>query len=161
MIDMLKRHAIQVLRAAGHGQSDIARLTDVSVRSVRRVEAEPDVCSINDADEPARRQVGRPSTVEPLRPLVVELLAHDPALLSVEIFRRAKLAGYPGSKSALYDLIHAIRPKTPRPVVRFEGLPGEFSQHDFGQVDVRFLRAGRRAITMGAMPEIQTTPMKF
>src|SRR5206468_8989719 len=56
-------------------------------------------------------------------------------LLSVEIFRRAKLAGYPGGKSALYDLIQAIRPKTPRPVVRFEGLPGGFSPHDFGQVD--------------------------
>ena len=146
MIDMLKRHAIQVLRAAGHGQGDIARLTDVSVRSVRRVEAEPDVCSIDDADERARRQVGRPSTVEPLRPLVVELLAQDPALLSVEIFRRAKLAGYPGGKSALYDLIQAIRPKTPRPLVRFEGLPGEFSQHDFGQVDVRFLAGTKKRI---------------
>ena len=31
-----------------------------------------------------------------------------------------------------------IGPKTPRPLVRFEGLPGEFTQHDFGQVDVRY-----------------------
>ena len=75
----------------------------------------------------------------PLRPLVVEWLTQDSALLSVEIVRRAKLAGYRGGKSALYDLIHAIRPKTLRPLVRFEGLPGEFSQHDFGQVDVRHL----------------------
>ena len=69
--------------------------------------------------------------------MVVELLAQESALLSVDIVRRAKLAGYRGGKSALYDLIQAIRPKTPRPLVRFEGLPGEFSQHDFGQVDVR------------------------
>jgi hypothetical protein len=113
MIDMLKRHAIQVLRAAGHGQSEIATLTDVSVRSVRRVEAEPDVSHVDDAGERDRRRIGRPSIAEPFRPHVVELLTQDPALLSVEIFRRAKLAGYPGGKSALYDLIHAIRPKAP------------------------------------------------
>jgi transposase len=146
MIDMLKRHAIQVLRAAGHGQSEIATLTDVSIRSVRRVEAEPDVSRIDDAGERDRRGIGRPALAEPFRPRVVEWLAQDPALLSVEIFRRAKLAGYPGGKSALYDLIHAIRPKTPRPVVRFEGLPGEFTQHDFGQVDVRFLDGPKKRI---------------
>jgi len=146
MIDMLKRHAIQVLRAAGHGQGEIATLTDVSVRSVRRVEAEPDVSHVDDAGERRRRRLGRPSTAEAFRPCVVDLLAHDPDLLSVEIFRRTKLAGYPGGKSALYDLIRAIRPKTSRPVVRFEGLPGEFSQHDFGQVDVRFLDGTKKRI---------------
>jgi transposase len=146
MIDMLKRHAIQVLRAAGHGQREIATLTDVSVRSVRRVEAEPNVSHVDDAGERDRRRIGRPSTAEPFRSCVMELLAHDPTLLSVEIFRRAQLAGYPGGKSALYDLIQAIRPETPRPVVRFEGLPGEFSQHDFGQVDVRFLDGTQKRI---------------
>ena len=57
-------------------------------------QGEPDVCHIDDAGERDRRRIGRPSTAEPLRPLVVELLAHDPALLSVEIFRRAKLGGH-------------------------------------------------------------------
>lgn len=146
MIDMLKRHAIQVLRAAGHQQSEIATLTDVSVRSVRRVEAEPDVAHVDDAGERDRRRIGRPSLAEPFRERVVELLTQDPTLLSVEIFRRAKLAGYPGGKSALYDLIQAIRPKAPRPVVRFEGLPGEFTQHDFGQVDVRYLDGAKKRI---------------
>ena len=146
MIDMLKRHAIQVLRAAGHGQSEIATLTDVSVRSLRRVEAEPDVSHVDDAGERNRRRIGRPSTAEPFRSWVVELLALDPTLLSVEIFRRAKLAGYRGGKSALYELIQASRPKTPRPVVRFEGLPGEFSQHECGQVDVRFLDGTKQRI---------------
>src|SRR5690606_11155817 len=66
-------------------------------------------------------------------------LMAEPDLLEVEILRRAKLAGYTGSKSALYALVGALRPVTTRPIMRFEGLPGEFTPHDFGQVDVRFL----------------------
>jgi transposase len=143
---MLKRHEIQVLRRAGHSQVDVSRLTGASLGSVRRVEAETDVVQIDNEQERARRQIGRPSKAEPFRRFVLEQLATAPELLAVEIFRRAKLAGYPGGKSALYALVRAIRPQAPRPVVRFEGLPGEFSQHDFGQVDVRFLDGTRRRI---------------
>lgn len=46
----------------------------------------------------------------------------------------------------LYDLVSELRPATVRPLVRFEGLPGEFSQHDFGQVDVRFLDGMRKRV---------------
>ena len=37
MIDMLKRHAIQVLRAAGHQQREIAVLTDLAHAIVDRI----------------------------------------------------------------------------------------------------------------------------
>lgn len=40
-------------------------------------------------------------------------------------------------KSALYALVKRLRVATPRPEVRFEGLPGEFTLHDFGEVLVR------------------------
>ena len=36
--------------------------------------------------------------------------------------------------------------KSAKPLVRFEGLPGEFSQHDFGQVEVEFLNGARQRI---------------
>ncbi len=36
MLDMLKRHAIQVLRQAGHSLPEVAKLAGVSVRSVKR-----------------------------------------------------------------------------------------------------------------------------
>src|SRR5712692_8066872 len=146
MIDMLKRHAIQVLRQAGHAQAEVARLVGVGVRSVRRVDAEPVVTHVDEAKERERRAIGRPAKAEPFRPLVAEILAGDPDLLSVEILRRAKLKGYAGGKTALYDLISAVRPKTVRPLVRFEGLAGEFSQHDFGHVDVRFLDDARTRV---------------
>lgn len=42
-------------------------------------------------------------------------------------------------KRAFYVLVAELRPEEVRPLVRFEGLPGEFSQRDFGQVDVRYL----------------------
>jgi transposase len=146
MIDMLKRHAIQVLRQAGHDQADVARLVGVGVRTVRRVDGEPDVTQIENVTERTRRAIGRPAKAEPFRSVIAEILAGEPALLSVEILRRAKLRGYAGGKTALYKLIAAVRPKTVRPLVRFEGLPGEFSQHDFGQVDVRFLDGARKRV---------------
>lgn len=43
MLDMLKRHEIQVLRRAGHSQVEVARLAGTSERTVRRVEDEPAV----------------------------------------------------------------------------------------------------------------------
>jgi hypothetical protein len=97
------------------------------------------VTHLDVGQERAQRGVGRPAKAEPFRPFVTQVLTLEPDLLSVEILRRAKLAGYAGGKSALYALIGALRPVTVRPLVRFEGLPGEFSQHDFGQVDVRYL----------------------
>lgn len=146
MIEMLKRHAIQVLQQAGHEQAEIARLVGVGVRTVRRVEAEPDVTHIDDATERARRAIGRPAKAEPFRSVIAEILAQEPSLLSVEILRRAKLKGYTGGKTALYALISAVRPKTIRPLVRFEGLAGEFSQHDFGHVDVCFLNGTEKRV---------------
>jgi transposase len=140
MIDMVRRHEIQVLRRAGHTLEDVARRVGVSQSAVQRVEAEPAVQSFDTEQERQRRQVGRPSKAEPFRALLVAELAKDPRLLAVELLRRAKLSGYDGGKSALYELVKELRPEnSPRPVVRFEGLPGEFSQHDFGQVIVRFL----------------------
>jgi hypothetical protein len=134
MIDMLKRHEIQVLRRAGHSLDEVAELAGVSRRRVVRVDAEAPVTSVDNEAERALRDVGRPSKAEPFRAFVVEQLTKEPALLSVEVLRRAKLDGYTGGKSALYELIHSIRPKPVRLMTRFEGLAGEFSQHDFGEV---------------------------
>ena len=124
MLDMLKRHEIQVLRRAGHNATEIARLTGVSRRSVRRVEAEAPVEQIDKRVEIKKRRLGRPSRAEPFRLFVVDLLESEPELLSLEVFRRAKLAGYAGRKSALYELIRSVRQKKPKPMVRFEGCPG-------------------------------------
>lgn len=151
MIDMLKRHEIQVLRRAGHTLKEVVKLAGVSQSSVQRVEAEAPVTTLEAAGESARHCIGRPSKVEAYRALLAAELEKQPEVLAVELLRRARLAGYGGGKSALYGLIRAIRPQEPfRPLVRFEGLPGEFSQHDFGEVDVRFLDNTSRRVHLAA-----------
>jgi transposase len=146
MIDMVRRHEIQVLRRAGHSLAEVAELVGVSQSSVQRVEAEDAVTNFDGDAERARREVGRPSKAEPFRELLVGELALQPDVLAVELLRRAKLGGYTGGKSALYELVKELRPERPRPVVRFEGVAGEFSQHDFGHVEVGFLDGTKRRV---------------
>jgi transposase len=146
MIDMVRRHEIQVLRRAGHSLDETAKLVGVSQSSVQRIGTEPAVTTFDTDAERARREVGRPSKAEPFRSFLVGELAVQPDVLSVELFRRAKLRGYSGGKSALYALVKELRPERVRPVVRFEGLAGEFSQHDFGHVDVRYLDGRQRRV---------------
>jgi transposase len=146
MLDMLKRHEIQVLRKAGHSQAEVAELAGVSERSVRRVASEPRVSEADTVAERARRRIGRPNRVETFRTFVTEVLKGEPELMSLEILRLARLRGYRGGKSALYGLIATLRPTPTQLVTRFDGLPGEFSQHDFGQVDVRYVDGRRERI---------------
>jgi len=139
MIAQLKRFEIQVLLKAGHSQVEVSRIAKVSLRTVQRVLEEPDVDHSDDKMERMQRGIGRPSTAEPFKLLVKKLLQEDSQLLSVEILRRARLEGYQGGKSALYQLVASLRPHPVRVQMRFEGLPGEFSQHDFGRVKVCFM----------------------
>ena len=138
MIDMLKRHEIQVLRRAEHTWSEIAALSGVSEKTARRIGHEDPVSSVDNAAERARRQVGRPSKAEAYREVIVQALTEDASLRSVELLHRARQAGYTGGKSAVYALAQTLRTRTVTPLVRFEGLPGEFSQHDFGEVCVTY-----------------------
>jgi transposase len=87
----------------------------------------------------ASRSVGRPSKAQPFAAAVSEILKESADLPSVEILRRAREKGYTGGKSALYELVRELRPpKSQAPVVRFEGVAAEFSQHDFGSVKIKY-----------------------
>ena len=143
---MLKRHEVEVLLKAGHKKTEVARMSGVSLRSVKRIAQEEAVVHVDDKAERNQRQIGRPSTVQNFRKQVVGILLESPDLPSLEILRRVREAGYQGGKTALYDLVASVRPEPAKPVVRFEGLAGEFSQHDFGEVDVQFLNGTRQRI---------------
>jgi transposase len=146
MLGMLKRHEIEILLKAGHSKAEAARLAGISLRSVNRIAVEAPVVHVDDAVEREKRRIGRPSIVEDFRELVVKILQEKPDLPTLEILRLVREAGYRGGKTALYALVASVRPKESKPLIRFEGLPGEFSQHDFGEVDVAFLDGSTRRI---------------
>jgi hypothetical protein len=146
MLGMLKRHEVEILLKAGHPKTEVARLTGVSLCSVKRIVQEDPVIHIDDAAERGKRQIGRPSAVANFRKQVIEILQQTPDLDSLEILRRVREAGYQGGKTALHALAASLRPKPAKPLVRFDGLPGEFSQHDFGQVEVEFLNGASQRI---------------
>jgi transposase len=146
MHGQLTRHTVQVLLTAGHTQQEVARHAGVSMRSVRRIAREDRVEHVDDNAERERRRVGRPSKAEPHRAFLLQLLENEPDLMSLEVLRRCRERGYEGGKTAMYSLIAQIRPPSADFQMRFEGVPGEFSQHDFGQVDVRFIDGSHRRV---------------
>jgi transposase len=146
MLPLLKRHEIQVLLRAGHTHRDVAQRTGASLDSIARVKREDDVIAVDDVAERRERKIGRPSKATAFNARVREWLAEDSQLPTQELLRRATEAGYTGHKSAFYALAAAARPPRSVPLVRFEGLPGEFSQHDFGHVDVTFVDGRRKRV---------------
>jgi transposase len=146
MLPLLLRHKIQVLLEAGLSQKDVANQADVSVATVRRVKREDAVTATDDVAHRRAQGVGRPSKTEAFGEHVRCWLAKEPELPTQELLRRAREAGYEGRKSAFYGLVAGLRPPRQVPVVRFEGLPGEFSQHDFGHVDVVFVDGRKKRV---------------
>jgi transposase len=135
----MTRHEIQILRAVGMVQAAVAAKAGVSVRSVRRIEGEAVVSDSDTAALVRTRGVGRPSTAAAWTDTIGRWLDEDRGLPSGEIVHRLHQGhGYRGGKSAVYELIRRLRPVPVAPLVRFEGVAGEFSQHDFGVVSVRF-----------------------
>lgn len=145
MLTIIQRHSVQVLLAAGHSPNQVAELAGVSERSVRRIAHQAAITELNPPTL-AVGQRGRPSKAEPFREQARAILTEEPELKTVEILHRLRGKGYAGAKSAVYTLVKTLRVSAPPFVMRFEGLPGEFSQHDFGEVWVSFNRGARRKV---------------
>lgn len=142
----MARHRVQVLRAGGKRLRRIATETGIPLRSVKRIVRESAIEQPGDVATAAERGVGRPSVVEAYRERIGAVLAAEPKLPTVEVLHRLRGLGYAGAKTALYEAVRGLRPRPVTPLVRFEGVPGEFSQHDFGQVEVRYLSGGEERI---------------
>jgi hypothetical protein len=92
MLEMLKRHEVEILLKAGHSKAEVTCLTGVSLRSVNRISEEAPVVHVDDAAEREKRQIGRPSNVESFRKFIVGILEETPDLPSLEILRRVREA---------------------------------------------------------------------
>ncbi|UJR87330.1 MULTISPECIES: IS21 family transposase [Sandaracinus] len=146
MLPLLKRHEIQVLLSVGIPLEVIEERTGASIATIKRIRDEAPVEHVDDRAEHRKRGIGRPSKTAPFADDVRAWLEEEPELPTQELLRRALDKGYDGGKSAFYALVAASRPARTAPVVRFEGLPGELSQHDFGHVDVRFVDGTKKRV---------------
>jgi transposase len=94
--------------------------------------------------------IGRPSKTEPFRKFVRKLLDEDATLPGRELLRRARTEGYRGGKSAFYEFIRDLRPPDSTFTYQFDAIAGEFSQHDFGVVNVTYIDGTREKLTFFA-----------
>lgn len=140
LYDLLKRHAVQVMHKAGVSLTRIPQEMKISRATGCRRLKEPAVAELPVKEQPnPNRSVGRPSMVRNFEEPIRKIFEEEPELPSVEVLHRVRQLGYTGGKSALYELMAKLRPsKQPKPMVRFEGVAGEFSQHDFAQGRVKY-----------------------
>jgi transposase len=141
VIDPMTRQRIHIHAEAGLTHAHIASLTKTSESTVQRVLKEPPPTPADLASEQMLRpHAGRPGITSPWLARVVSLLSERPDLPTTEALRIATTEWkYPGSRATFFRLVHRVRPApVPEPMVRFEGLPGEFAQFDFGQAVVTY-----------------------
>jgi transposase len=141
--DIMTRLKVHHMREGGVPHAAIAGKCGLSLRSVERIAAErtPTVEEMRFGAFADRARPGRPSKASAeLRDKVKALLEEEPKLAATEVLRRARTSwGYSGNKSAMSSLVKSLRP-VPKgePVVRFDGLPGEYAQFDHGEAWVTY-----------------------
>jgi transposase len=145
-----------VLRAlaAGLDAHRILRLTGVPPRSQRRFVHEEVLRKMSQSAFRDKPRPGRPSDLDPaLRQQIDALLAQQPTMKGAELLRRLRSEhGYQAGKDPVYRYLKTARPPKPAPlpVVRFEGVAGEFAQHDFGQLLVTYTNGQQEKLTFYA-----------
>jgi transposase len=120
----------------------IGKLTGVPPRTQRRIVHEEIPFGMSDHELHRKQGVGRPSVLqEQLRREIDALLKEEPAIRAVEVVRRLRSGHkYLAGKNPVYEYLKQVRPpQGALPVVRFEGVAGEFCQHDFGKLTVPYL----------------------
>jgi len=151
VIKPMDRHTIHILFSGGMSKAAIARKTGVSVRTVKRVlkQQEPQLREIA-AERMAGRHGGRRPLTDNIRERLMAYFGDDKhvAVPTTEVLRIASTEwSYSGSRATFFRMVKSLRPAAiPEPLVRFEGLPGEFAQFDFGQANVSFADGHRKVI---------------
>jgi len=147
MLRMIDRHAVMQMLTAGVRVGEVARQFGVTRRTIERIRKEPAIETADDGEARRRRGVGRPPVAEGVRDRMRALMASDPVGPPLEVLRQLREEGIELGESTFYKLYRIEREKLPKELmVRFEGVPGEFAQFDFGQVDVRLVGGGKRRV---------------
>jgi transposase len=143
MYDVMTRLQVHILSEAGLKQEKIANDSGTTPRTVRRIlnESTPTCDEVAAGHLSGTKRPGRPmKATQEVIDKIVQVLDDNPDLPSMEILRLSVAWGYKGGRSQMSDLVKKLRPTPNRePVVRFEGLPGEYTQFDFGECIVKLL----------------------
>lgn len=119
------------------------------MRSVQRVLTEPEPVpeDLVRGRQGCGRQGRPPKADDAMVERIRLLLESQPTLPATEVLRLAREWGFRGGRSQTSALVKKLRPK-PRaePVVRFDGLPGEYAQFDFGEGIVDFTATGKQRV---------------
>src|SRR5919202_2819630 len=131
MLRHMERSTIQLLAKRGKSQRQIANELGRSRTTIQRVLQEP----ITQA--PAHRQ--RASQVDPFRPQIEQWLQQGLSTVRMlELARADPDHPYAGGRSVFNDMVRRIRlerdRRPPDVPLRFEGLPAEYLQVDWGEV---------------------------
>lgn len=152
MIDVMTRLKIHNMAEGGTPQASIAELCGTSLRSVERIlaEAAPTRDEVVAGERAAAPRQGRPPKADAAMVERIRLLLETPGndrLPATEVLRRAAQWGYTGGRSQMTELVKRLRPKPRKePIVRFDGLPGEYTQLDFGECEVEFTATGKQRV---------------
>lgn len=139
MHDAMKRLEIQVLLKSGLPVTEVAGLSEVGERTVFRVREEAPIVNVSESDAERSQRMGRPSAMKSFEPKIRAWIEAEPSIRTIAILERLREDGYAGGKSSVFEAVKRLRPeRSKEAIVRFEAVPGEFSQHDFGEVNVRY-----------------------
>lgn len=155
------REMVRCARKARLPAAKIKELTGISARSQRRMAHEenfgkmpPTQFQETASQEREAARPGRPSELPAsCRQQIEACLAQDPRMKGAEVLRRLRSEhGYTAGKNPVYRYLQQVRAAPPphSPLVRFEGLPGEFAQHDFGTLTVRYTDGTTEKLTFYA-----------
>ncbi len=140
MLRFMERATIYYLKQKGWSNVQIAEFTGHHRDTIAKVLKEP-------ADQPPKKRE-RPSALSIFEAQIQAGLDQQlPVIRMLELARIDPDHPYQGSETAFYDYVRKLRrarKPSPREVaLRFEGMPGEFLQVDWGEVrDLPLTRAG-------------------
>jgi len=130
MMGFMERSTIQLLKKRGNTDSEIARILGRDRKTIGRALLEP-------ADKEYKRKK-QLSLVDPYADQILQWIQEGiPVTVMLERVRKDAQNPYPGGDSIFYQRVRQIRQEKKmtkqNAIWRFEGLPGEYLQVDWGE----------------------------
>lgn len=138
----MTRLKVHHLCEGGAKQAAIAEKCNISLRAVERIltEEPPTVAEVANNRRVGAGRIGRKPKANDEVVERVRMLLADPRnrrITAIEVLRLSREWGFTGGRSQMSKLVKTLRPEQRQePIVRFEGLPGEYTQFDFGECEV-------------------------